>query len=148
MKMGRASEDTDQWPKVSLRDICLLFDSGVWGKAPGDDDRVYPVLRSNNIQNGEIDLSDVAIRAFSTTIPATKFLSSGDILVTKSSGSSSLVGKSAMVSHLDNASLFSNFVLRMRMNREVAVPSFIMHYLHTPQAGSAFVSRQQLSESE
>lgn len=54
-----------------------------------------PVLRSGNIRNGEIDLSDLLY--VSCDIPEKQYIEPGDILICARNGSKRLVGKSAIV---------------------------------------------------
>jgi type I restriction enzyme S subunit len=54
-----------------------------------------PILRSNNIQSGKIDLSSMVY--IKTSVPNNKMLNIGDLLFCARNGSSRLVGKSALI---------------------------------------------------
>ena len=53
------------------------------------------VLRSSNIQNGKLDLSDIV--RVKKDIPETKMCKAGDILICARNGSKKLVGKAASI---------------------------------------------------
>jgi len=67
-----------------------------------------PVYRSNNIQNGEIDLTDLV--RVKTDILEKQFLHKGDLLICARNGSRNLVGKSAIIKELDEPSSFGAFM--------------------------------------
>jgi type I restriction enzyme S subunit len=122
------------WRLAKLGDVCCRKDSGVWGSEPHGDARTWPVLRSNNIQDGQIVLDDVARRVIPEHAAAKTLLAEGDILITKSSGSAALIGKCALVGALPEACLFSNFTLRLRLKPVEALPEFVFRYLISPPA--------------
>src|ERR1019366_8469512 len=80
---------------VAVQNVLESHRSGVWG-----DESVegvgFPVLRSTNMRGSKADIRDAAWRNIPEKQAAGCALRSGDILVTKSSGSSDLVGKSVL----------------------------------------------------
>jgi restriction endonuclease S subunit len=88
------------------------------------------------MRSGRVDTSDPAWCDISPTKAAAIALETGDILVTKSSGSSDLVGKSCyFVQPLDGITYgFSNFILRLRPKAKVVSPEYVSWFLRSPQA--------------
>jgi type I restriction enzyme S subunit len=130
------SEEAKKWERGRLGQVCD-GDSGVWGDIPDNSQNCYVVLRSNNIQEGLIVLDDLSIRkVIDPNVVEAKSLRTGDILVTTSSGSKNLLGKSALfVQPLDGKKyLFSNFTMRLRPNTQAIEPTFLYFYLRSPQA--------------
>jgi restriction endonuclease S subunit len=108
---------------------------GTWGEetTPGFG---YPVLRSTNMRRARVDVADPAWCDIPEENAKANILETGDILVTKSSGSSDLVGKAALFIHPgDNQGyVFSNFSLRLRPNQAVILPEFLAWFLRSPQS--------------
>ena len=92
-----------------------------------------------------MEASTAAWRLLSPSQAADCQLLSGDILVTKSSGSSDLVGKSALFTQpTDTQSyVFSNFLLRLRPNASLVVPEYLAWFLRSPQALAWRMDAQQ-----
>lgn len=107
MKIGMKTEE--------LRSIVSLSDSGTWGEESANGEG-SPVLRSTNIANGQMNLADPAWRIIPENDRERRRLASGDIIVTKSSGSPDHIGKCAVFEDPNDGHeyYFSNFMLRLR----------------------------------
>jgi type I restriction enzyme S subunit len=119
---------------VPLRDLICLADSGTWGdEAPQG--AGFPVLRSSNIQEGRLDLSEVAWRLIPKADIARRLLQSGDLLMTKSSGSPNLIGKCCQFTQAEGGTnfYFSNFTLRLRADRNRADSRWLFFWLSSPR---------------
>jgi type I restriction enzyme S subunit len=78
-------------------------------------------LRSANVQDGRLDLSDVKLMRFSQLERARFGLEPGDVLVTEGSGSRDTVGASAVwLGQLNEAICFQNTLLRLRPRADVS----------------------------
>lgn len=78
-------------------------------------DHVVPYLRSANVVDGELDLSDVKTMNFTPAEQEVFGLADGDVLVTEGSGSLDTVGTSAVWrSDLPGTVCFQNTLLRLR----------------------------------
>ena len=88
-------------------------------------DRGVPVLRSNNICAGKIELTNLVF--VSSKILENQYLNTGDILICSRNGSQSLVGKCAIVDKAANRFSFGAFmaVFRSSFNK------YIYHYLNS-----------------
>jgi type I restriction enzyme S subunit len=127
------SSDVKKWVTRRLGEICRS-ESGIWGESPDGSSDCYPILRSSNINDGQIGFDEVAIRKVGFQYLPIKSLQSGDIIVATSSGSKNLLGKSAIFLPPDDRTyLFSNFTMRLR-----AIPSvdfcYLYFYLQSAQA--------------
>lgn len=88
-------------------------------------DNGIPVLRSNNIVAGKLDLSNLV--CVNSKILDNQLLNIGDILICARNGSQSLVGKCAIV---DNSAKHFSFGAFMAVFRSEYNP-FIYHYLNS-----------------
>ncbi len=124
-----------------LADCVLLADSGTWGDdaVPGTGN---PVIRSSNMQGGQFTRAGIAYRIVPEKHRESKRLSSGDIVVTSSSGSSDLIGKCILFEAPGDGTdyYFSNFTLRLRTDPAVMDPRWLFHWL-TSDRGRAELAR-------
>jgi len=129
---------------ISLQDSLVSYKGGTWG-----DESVegigYPVLRSSNMRGKRVDVIEAAWCNVTDEQAKAFSLESGDILVTKSSGSFDLVGKAALFDDPNdgNLYLFSNFTMRLRPDRKKVIPEYIAWFLRSPQALSWRFENQQ-----
>lgn len=87
--------------------------------------RGVPVLRIPNIEQGVISHSDLKY----AELPENEFqqlrLKPGDILLIRSNGSVSLVGKSALVRKAELDFAYAGYLIRLRPNVEKVLPEFL-----------------------
>ena len=131
------------WRWVRLGEVCQ-HRTGVWGPEASDPAQGFPIVRSTEIEGFLIRPQGASIRVVRTTQVEAYKLESGDILVSKSSGSPHLVGWPAMFEDPQDGRiyLFSNFMLRLRLDRRSVEPWFLLYYLHSPIARSIYLSAQ------
>lgn len=117
----------------ALRDLLCVADSGTWGD-PADPATGSPVLRSSNMQDGQLVLDDVAWRLIPAGDVERRRLETGDILVTKSSGSAHHIGKCCIFRQPADGRdyYFSNFTLRLRTSPEIADWRWVKYWLTSP----------------
>jgi type I restriction enzyme S subunit len=130
------TKSKNNYPTKKLGEVLELCDSGTWGNKSLNG---MPLLRSINIQNGRLILDDLAI----IDVPKEKreryTLYEGDILVTKSSGSESHIGKALYVDdEMGGKYGFSNFIQRLRVKKSLAHPKWI-YYIISNQETRAFI---------
>jgi len=89
-----------------------------------------PVLRMPNIQDGEIDYSDLKYIKFTKKDEEKYLLKKYDVLVNRSN-SPELVGKSAVFER-DDKFAFASYLIRLRINRKKINPYFLVYYLNSP----------------
>lgn len=129
------SEEAGKWERGQLGEVCN-HESGVWGDEADNSSDCYPVLRSNNIQNGKLVLNDIALRKINSRDVMRKKLEFGDIILTTSSGSKDLLGKSILFVQPPDIRtyLFSNFTMRLRPKSNLMLSDFLYFYLQSSEA--------------
>ena len=110
------------WKVVRLGDV---LESTTYGtnsplSAVGD----IPVLRMNNLQNGQINLTDVRRANLNDKETRELNLACGDILFNRTN-SLDLVGKVAVVRNLPNPMSFASYLVRLRVKKERANPFWL-----------------------
>jgi type I restriction enzyme S subunit len=96
------------------------------------------VLRIPNVVSGKIDLSDLKKTELTATEKADLSLKKGDLLVVRSNGSLSLVGRTAVVTEECAGSAFAGYLVRVRLRLSEAHPEFVQLAL------SSTLVRQQI----
>jgi len=94
------------------------------------------VLRIPNITNGSVDTTDLKYAQFDDAEKASYNLLSGDILIIRSNGSASIVGKCALVTENAEKYLFAGYLIRLRPHKHLISPRFLnlllsSHFLRT-----------------
>src|SRR4030067_3249288 len=84
-----------------------------------------PVLRIPNIEQGVITHSDLKYAELREKESQQLCLRSGDILMIRSNGSVSLVGRSALVRETDKDFAYAGYLIRLRPNVEKILPAFL-----------------------
>ena len=134
--LGRIPE---HWGIAPFKWEIQLNDGGVWGDDPtGVNDTV--VLRSTEqTVDGNWILDDPATRKLSASEKAAALLRAGDLLVTKSSGSSLHIGKTTLVTTkiADSEYCYSNFMQRIRVKTSIA-PKFAWYVMNNKIARVQF----------
>jgi type I restriction enzyme, S subunit len=106
-----------------------------------------PVLRIPNIAAGEIDLSDMKYSVQALNINKDNALQMGDILVCRTNGSVSLIGKAALIrSQLEPFHTFASYLLRFRLFENNILPKWFHLFLSSPQ-GRSFIERNAASSA-
>lgn len=105
------------WQVVIGKRIYSANDSGVWGNDPnGENDTI--VLRSTEqAEDGTLKIINPARRQLSAEEQERKKLIVGDLIITKSSGSSSHIGKTSLIDKETEelGCCYSNFIQRIRI---------------------------------
>ena len=110
------------WEVVRLGDV---LDSTTYGtNSPLSAEGAIPVLRMNNIQNGQIDLSDVRRADLNEKETCELSLAVGDILFNRTN-SLDLVGKVGVVRSLSQPMSFASYLVRLRVKEERANPFWL-----------------------
>lgn len=101
------------------------------------DEHTIPVYRIPNINytQGTISHDDLKYATFTQDEFDSLRLREGDILIIRSNGSVSLVGRSAVVTEKDTHGLFAGYLMRLRIQDGVAVlPQYLNLYFNTHYA--------------
>ncbi|MBK8566808.1 MAG: restriction endonuclease subunit S [Saprospiraceae bacterium] len=84
-----------------------------------------PVLRIPNIGNGVIDQSDLKYAEFDQSEYDKLKLEEGDVLIIRSNGSVSLVGKAAIAGKSEVGFLYAGYLMRLRANKKRLLPEYL-----------------------
>ena len=107
----------EHWELKIGKRIYLANDGGVWGNDPdGENDTI--VLRSTEqAEDGTLKIINPARRKLSAEEQANNKLVTGDLIITKSSGSSSHIGKTSLIDKETEklGCCYSNFIQRIRI---------------------------------
>lgn len=106
-------------------------DSGVWTDQ-FDDDGIIVLRSTEQTVDGGWRIEAPARLRFDYVLPEEQFLKRGDIVITKSSGSSLHIGKASLVNDSIEAMhcTFSNFMQRLRC-KPSCEPRFVWYYLNS-----------------
>lgn len=113
-----------EWTPSSVGEVVESLKYGTATKC-GYEKRGVPVLRIPNVVSGRIDHSDLKY----AKLPAKEFqqlrLIAGDILLIRSNGSVSLVGRTAVVSKAEENYAYAGYLIRLRPDRKKVEPDFL-----------------------
>ena len=87
------------------------------------------VFRIPNVVSGKVDATDLKFAQFSPEEIAAYQLASGDLLMIRSNGSVSIVGKCALVSQQDIAYLYAGYLIRLRPLQPLVLPAYLAQLL-------------------
>ena len=85
-----------------------------------------PVLRSNNVQAGKLDLSD--LKRVNMRVKESVLVAEGDLLICARNGSKALVGKTAMITGLSEEMAFGAFMAIFRSEAN----GYVLHFINSP----------------
>jgi type I restriction enzyme S subunit len=120
------------WEDTTLGQLLVDIRYGT-AKKCGYDAGAVGVLRIPNVQLGKISVDDLKSADFTDDELKKLRLEEGDILIIRSNGSLDLVGRSAVVDSAAAGLLFAGYLIRLRLNPELAYPKFVQLYLRTTE---------------
>lgn len=85
----------------------------------------HPVLRIPNVVEGSIDKSDMKYAALEAREMQKLALQAGDLLMIRSNGSATIVGRMALVSKAEAGFAFAGYLMRLRFDVRRANPAFL-----------------------
>ena len=83
------------------------------------------VLRIPNIIGGVVDVSDLKGAPFGGDEKRAYTLNNGDVLMIRSNGSISIVGRCALISKAEEQYLFAGYLIRLRRNPALLLPDYL-----------------------
>ena len=139
-------ESPEGWVWASADQLLIRSEYGTSVKCNYESDGI-PVLRIPNIVQGEIDLLDVKYATRPLTIDSQSALQPGDVLMCRTNGSVSLVGKTAVVkTKFEVAHSFASYLLRFRFAYSETLPKWF-HLSTTSQLGRSFIESNAASSA-
>ena len=114
-------------------------DGGVWGEDPDGVNDTFVLRSTEQTANGQWKIDDPATRKLSDVEINSSLLKDGDLLLTKSSGSSLHIGKTTLVTSEIAAMkcCYSNFMQRIR-TKPTFLPALAWHVLNSDLARLQF----------
>lgn len=109
------------------------------------DDSLTPVLRIPNIVKGKIDTQDLKYARFENDEVQKLALKIGDLLVIRSNGSPSIVGRCAEVTEKDQGFLYAGYLIRLRFDPKKHNPKFYKYLLSSPRLREQIESKAKSS---
>ena len=132
----------DSWEFVTLKDIVSGFKYGTSEKSDYSFTGI-PVLRIPNIGDEGIDFSDLK-NLSSETIETANQIHENDILIIRSNGSRDLVGKCALVPHLDKEYAYASFLIRIKPSERIRA-DFLVLFLNSADARAQMFAKAKSS---
>ncbi len=123
----RGREDGDNpvgWKQVCVSDVIENLKYGTSKKCEYAK-RGVPVLRIPNVANGQISHDDLKYAELPPAELKQLRLEPGDVLVIRSNGSVSLVGRSALVGEEERGFAYAGYLIRLRPLNTAVLPEFL-----------------------
>jgi type I restriction enzyme S subunit len=114
----------DGWIRARVGDVIENLKYGTAQKC-GYENRGAPVLRIPNVANGSIDHADLKYAELPPNELQQLRLYPGDILLIRSNGSVSLVGKCAVVREKERGFAYAGYLIRLRPKLAIVEPDFL-----------------------
>jgi type I restriction enzyme, S subunit len=113
-----------KWYETNIGEIIEGLKYGTSQKCDYENDGI-PVLRIPNIGEGKIELSDLKYAKLPEKELESLKLRTGDILLIRSNGSVSLVGKTALVAEAEEGYAYAGYLIRLRVNQKLVNPKYL-----------------------
>ncbi|MBQ7033841.1 MAG: restriction endonuclease subunit S [Clostridia bacterium] len=110
---------------------------GTSKKCSYENDNSTPVYRipNINIQDNTINQEDLKFAKFDESEFESLVLQEGDVLIIRSNGSVSLVGRAAIIRKQDLSGLFAGYLMRLRICDFSKInPKYLIHFLNSHEA--------------
>lgn len=119
----------ESWEEKTIGDICSSLKYGT-SKKSSDDGEVV-VLRMGNLQNGEIDWSNLAYTSDEEDIKK-YLLKSGDVLFNRTN-SPELVGKTSIYRG-EMPAIYAGYLIKLDYEKNIVVGDYLNYYLNSSKA--------------
>ncbi|MFF1501856.1 restriction endonuclease subunit S [Streptomyces sp. NPDC058316] len=116
------------WVRVPLKAVVPSTDYGI-SEALVSDPQGMPVLRMNNIRDGQVDASE--LRYCPTSVPDRLVLRRGDVLFNRTN-SIEHVGKAAMWADDLPKATFASYLVRLNPDLRQITPEYLVEWLQHP----------------
>jgi len=92
----------------------------------------YPILRIPNVLRGSVDYSDLQRIELNDVEYERLALRSGDVLLVRTNGNPQYVGRSVVIDHLHEKTVYASYLIRIRCDESKLRPAFLAEYLNAP----------------
>nr|WP_313635199.1 restriction endonuclease subunit S [Brevundimonas diminuta] len=114
-----------EWDRVELGTLLEDVRYGTSAKCDADEVSGLPVLRIPNVLGSRINFNDLKFAVLPDAEQRRLSLQQGDIVVVRTNGNPSYVGRSAIVRHSEGVLLYASYLIRLRLNPDRAWAPFI-----------------------
>ena len=119
-----------EWQESKLGRVLADLKYGT-AKKCSREKKKHPVLRIPNVVQGYIDLNDLKYADLDKKEYESLKLEIGDILLIRSNGSVSLVGRTALVTDKEKGMAYAGYLIRLRVNQDLIIPEFLQYQLQS-----------------
>jgi len=125
-------KDGTAYPLVELGDV---LSSGRYGTSTkcSVSGKGLPVLRIPNLDSGKLRLSDIKYAVDTSIDLAASLVADDDVLIIRTNGSRSLIGRAAVVSGLPQPMAFASYLIQLRVNLDLLKPAYLVAALRSPE---------------
>ena len=123
-------EIPEEWAWTSVNDVISMAQYGTSVKADGTPQRGVPLLRMGNIQDGQLDLTDLQYITRQAENIADFRLAKGDVLFNRTN-SPELVGKTAVYNN-EREAVFASYLIRVRCDARITLGKYLSSWLNSP----------------
>ncbi|SFW20274.1 type I restriction enzyme, S subunit [Pseudomonas sp. NFACC09-4] len=92
----------------------------------------YPILRIPNVLRGSVDYSDLQRIELNDTEYERLALREGDVLLVRTNGNPQYVGRSVVIDHIHEKTVYASYLIRIRCDESTLRPAFLAEYLNAP----------------
>jgi type I restriction enzyme, S subunit len=125
------SLDGDDWPMVDMGDVVTKARYGTSTKCAFDGTGL-PVLRIPNIQNRTLSFEGMKFASDPSVDLSSALVSEDDILIIRTNGSRSLIGRAALVRRPAQPTAFASYLIQLRPNSTIISPAYLVAILAAP----------------
>lgn len=118
----------NRWAERPLSDVAE-FKNGLNFNQSSRGQSVRVVGVGDFHRNYVVPMSELQSVTIDDTLDETYQIREGDLLTVRSNGSKDLVGRCMLVPAVDEVISFSGFVIRIRCDKNVIVPRFLLHFM-------------------
>ncbi|MBI4006735.1 MAG: restriction endonuclease subunit S [Gammaproteobacteria bacterium] len=150
-----AAQDTTDLPELPEGWVWASLDQLSWVSSYGTsakcayENKGPPVLRIPNVDKAAIDLADVKYAPSDLTVAKEEALSPGDMLIIRTNGSKSLIGRAAVVTtQLQRPTTYASYLIRFRLLGDAALSAWVLSYWQSYSSRSWIESKAATSAGQ
>ena len=115
-----------EWQEVCLSEVLDDLKYGT-SKKCFKEKKKYVVLRIPNVVQWDIDLNNLKYADLDKKEYTKLKLEVGDVLLIRSNGSVSLVGRTALVGKKEEGMAYAGYLIRLRVKKDLIIPEFLQY---------------------
>jgi type I restriction enzyme S subunit len=150
-----AAPDTTDLPELPEGWVWASLDQLSWDSSYGTsakcayENKGPPVLRIPNVDKAAIDLADVKYAPNDLTVAKEESLSPGDMLVIRTNGSKSLIGRAAVVTtQFQRPTTYASYLIRFRLLEDAVLSAWVLSYWQSHSSRSWIESKAATSAGQ